>query len=142
MQEIMGKFSRVVADPGKFIAGWKQDTDRKVIGCAPMHVPEELIHAAGMLPVIMWESSQPISVANRHVQSNMCGYGRSVLDNALAGKLDFLDGWIFLDCCMTPRGVAFFIERHLKPFFYGPATCLFCLMNSRQKARLSVSCVI
>ncbi|HEX78194.1 MAG TPA: 2-hydroxyacyl-CoA dehydratase [Dehalococcoidia bacterium] len=69
---------------------------KKVIGVFDPHMPEELIHAAGMLPWRVtgtWKDSIPLASVYRLAIS--CGYPNHVLESLLAGELDFLDGAVF-----------------------------------------------
>ncbi|MBI5419127.1 MAG: 2-hydroxyacyl-CoA dehydratase [Deltaproteobacteria bacterium] len=46
--------AEVSADPARAVSRWKALTGRKAVGCLSGCVPEEAIHAAGMLPVSVW----------------------------------------------------------------------------------------
>lgn len=114
MKKTLEKFIAVANDPYSSIAKWKKDNNKKVIGVVPMHIPEEIIHAAGMLPVVLWESDEPSSIANAHSQPTMCGFPRGVFNDAMKGRLDFIDGMIFSDDCLGERQFAFLIQRNIK----------------------------
>jgi benzoyl-CoA reductase subunit C len=73
MEATLKKIFDVVNDPYTSIAQWKEETQKKVVGCMPMHLPEELVHAAGLLPVIFWRSNEPITLGHSHVYSFNCG---------------------------------------------------------------------
>ena len=65
---------------------------KKVIGTFTPYVPDEVIYAAGMLPWRItgrWESA---SLARAYRPLNACFYHTHVLESALRGELDFLDG--------------------------------------------------
>jgi len=83
-----------------------------------MHVPEEIIHAAGILPAIILGSDEPITLANSYLQPHNCALVRSNLDMALTGKLDFLDGMVFPDICDSIQCVSDVWKRHKPGFFY------------------------
>jgi benzoyl-CoA reductase subunit C len=102
-EDILNKFMDIVEDPFKTLKNWKNANKKKMIGCMPMQIPEEIIHAAGILPIVIPESHEPITVASRHIQNFFCGYARSVIDAVLKKKLDFLDGMVFQDTCHTMR---------------------------------------
>lgn len=86
---------------------WKHSNNKKVIGCLPMYFPEEFVHAAGMLPIILFGSDEPITLANKHLMTNSCGLVRSTFDSLLKGKYGFLDGIAALLVCDQVR---FFFE--------------------------------
>lgn len=117
-KQIWDKLLAIADDPFTTLNNWKQLHGKKIIGCLPMYFPEEIIHAAGALPVVIPESEEPISVGHAHIQTYMCGYARSCLDTALKGKYSFLDGWVGPDTCHTIRGLSQLIEHNIKPTFY------------------------
>jgi benzoyl-CoA reductase subunit C len=102
-EDILKKFKSIAENPYESLENWKESTKRKIIGCMPMQIPEEIVHAAGVLPVVVPENREPITVASKHLQSFFCGYSRSVIEAALKKKLDFLDGMVFQDTCHTMR---------------------------------------
>lgn len=83
---------------------WKKDTAKKIIGCSGLHVPEEMIYALGMLPVVLFCGPEPITLGDRHWQAYMCSPVRGITDLACRGQLDFLDGMVIHDCCHEIRG--------------------------------------
>jgi benzoyl-CoA reductase subunit C len=104
VDDVWSKFANVADNPLDHLARWKKTTGRNIIGCHPMHCPEEIIHAAGALPITMLGSGGPITLANKHLQSTfICMPVRYNLDSALGGRLDFLDGMIFPDICEETR---------------------------------------
>jgi benzoyl-CoA reductase subunit C len=117
MEATLKKIFDVVTDPYSSIAQWKEEEKKKVIGCMPMHLPEELVHAAGLEPVIFWRSNEPITLGHSHVYSFNCGLTRSIVDDAVKGKLSFLDGMIFYDICLQGRELPFIINRNARPAF-------------------------
>jgi benzoyl-CoA reductase subunit C len=114
---ILGVLKDLVKDPCGGLAEWKATHQKKIIACMPMQIPEEIIHAAGALPVIIPESKEPVTIATKHIQNFFCGYARNIIDVTLKGKLDFLDGMIFQDTCHTMRPMFDIINaNHSFPF--------------------------
>ncbi len=79
---------------------------RPTIGYLCTYVPEEIIHAAGFAPMRILPDTAPATRADAHLQSYTCGLARSCLNQALAGKLDALDGVVFAHTCDTMQGLA------------------------------------
>jgi len=117
MEATLKKIFDVVTDPYTSIVQWKEQSQKKVVGCMPMHLPEELVHAAGLQPVIFWRSNESITLGHSHVYSFNCGLTRSIVDDAVKGKLTFLDGMIFYDICLQGRELPFLINRNARPAF-------------------------
>jgi benzoyl-CoA reductase subunit C len=116
-QDVLGFFRKLVKEPYRGLRDWKTAQGGKIIACMPMQIPEEIIHAAGALPIVIPESKEPVTIATKHLQNFFCGYARNVVDVALKGKLDFLDGMIFQDTCHTMRPMFDIINaNHPFPF--------------------------
>ena len=117
MEEIMKQFVEYPSDPYGSIAKWKDNNKKKVIGVFPMWIPEEIIHAAGMLPVVMWRSNEAITWGYAHVPPYNCAINKSVVDDAVKGKLKFMDGMVFLRQCLQSQEVPFIVENNRPPAF-------------------------
>lgn len=106
MRETLDIFAAAAGDSLGYARAWKERTGRPVIGSFPMHFPSELAHAAGALPVIIQEVDEQITDGEAGVFSFYCGYNRSVVDQALKGRFDFLDAIMFGDHCVQLLGTA------------------------------------
>lgn len=119
MDSLIAGFAEVVREPYKYLSQWKKKTGKKIIGCFPMYVPEEIVHAGGMLPVIVMDSQDPIAQADRYMMTCTCHLVRSTFDLALRDKMSFLDGLIFPDICEPVQLVADVWRVHRPaPFHY------------------------
>ncbi len=99
MEDRLQKLIEGYKDPKRtqWALEWK-NRGGKVIGFASAYVPEEVLHAAGILPwriVGAWHRNTPNAGVYRPDYS--CGYCTNVLESVLAGELDFLDGLIIPD---------------------------------------------
>ncbi|GAA0182952.1 (R)-2-hydroxyisocaproyl-CoA dehydratase subunit beta [Clostridium sediminicola] len=85
------------------VKAWKAQ-EKKVIGTICCHVPEEIIHAAGMLPVrVRATGCTDSSEAETWMSSLSCSYARSCLQYLMDGTYD-IDGLITSDgCTMASR---------------------------------------
>ncbi|WP_456486318.1 2-hydroxyacyl-CoA dehydratase subunit D [Candidatus Alkanophaga liquidiphilum] len=118
-------FLKAVENPYKTVSEWKERTGKKVIGCYPMWLPRELVHAAGLLPVVVWRSDEPVTIGHAYVHTFNCGLTRSFVDDAVRGKLDFIDGFIIYRTCLQAQELPFILEQHVRPayleYLYLPA---------------------
>jgi benzoyl-CoA reductase subunit C len=110
-EEILAKFNEWATFPGESLSRWKEQNKKKIMGCFPMDIPEEMIHAAGMLPVVMWENSEPIILGHAHISPYNCGIIRSVIDDSAKGNLDFLDGIVSYETCLQARHLPFILQK-------------------------------
>ena len=67
MSQILDKFLAIKDKPYQAAEAWKSEHNQPVIGIAPMHFPEELVHAAGMLPIVLRPGDEPITLGNAHM---------------------------------------------------------------------------
>lgn len=117
MEEILKRLVDISQDPYRYVAEEKQRTGKKVIGLTPMHLPEEIFHASGLLPVEMWSSNEPITDGHAHVTPYYCGLTRSIVDDLLKGKLSFIDGVVTYETCIQARTIMLIMEKNCEiPF--------------------------
>ena len=102
------------------IERWKEKGG-KVIGYYCTYVPEEVIHAAGMLPYRMRATGSTGTELGDVYSSHLsCSFVRHSLDQAMRGEYNFLDGLVALFSCDHIRRL-FDVWRHGKiEFPYSP----------------------
>lgn len=89
----------VLKDPAGYVQKLKAADVRKVVGTFCSYAPEEIILAAGAHPLRLFGSGEKIHQAEAHLQSYCCSLVRGALEDALAGRLAFLDGIVFPHTC-------------------------------------------
>lgn len=98
--------------------GWKQ-AGKKVFGYFCNYTPEEIIHAAGVIPVRIRGATENIELADAHLPTYCCSYIRSALDQALKGRYSYLDGTVFPKTCDMTRVLPSIWKRNIKvPYQY------------------------
>jgi benzoyl-CoA reductase/2-hydroxyglutaryl-CoA dehydratase subunit BcrC/BadD/HgdB len=81
------------------IEDWRQQ-GKKVLAYYCPYVPEEMIVAAGMMPFAMRATGSASSEeGDIYAHSATCSFIRHILDHAMNGAYNFLDGFISIDCC-------------------------------------------
>jgi bcr-type benzoyl-CoA reductase subunit C len=96
------QIEEAVQNPLEPIVRWKARSGGKVVGCLacmPPFAPEELIHAAGMLPVGLWGAEIPVRLADVKLQSFACSVARTSLEMGLNEALSVCDGFLFPSTC-------------------------------------------
>jgi benzoyl-CoA reductase subunit C len=104
-------FRAVLQAPLENARKWKEKTGGKVVGHLLPDVPEEIIHAAGALPVAIEGASVPVSHAQAHIPGYTCAHAMGALELGLRGGLDVLDGMLIPYVCDTTRNL-FHIWNH------------------------------
>ena len=92
-------YQDAVDDPYAYAARWKAKHQQPVVAHFCSYTPEEVIWAAGALPLRIFGQSKRIMAADTHLQSYSCSLVRGALEDALGGHLDFADGFVFPHTC-------------------------------------------
>ena len=84
-----------------------------VIGYLCCVVPEEIIYAAGALPVRIVGTPDELERAQLHVPPNTCPFMRSCLDAGLRGLYDYLDGVVIPTTCDVVSAMDYFWDEYV-----------------------------
>ena len=96
---------REIADrPGRQVKKYKENGG-KAVGCFPVYTPEEIIHAAGMLPVGLWGGQTDIDEAKAYVPAFACSIMQSCLEYGLRGVYDDISAVLIPSMCDTLKCV-------------------------------------
>ena len=78
---------------------------QKVMGWVCTYVPEELLHAAGALPVRItgYAREADLQEGTAYFYVNNCSFARSCLQLGLKGEYDYLDGFVAGSTCDAAR---------------------------------------
>ena len=82
---------------------WLAKNNGEVVGCFCSYAPEELIYAAGHLPVRMLGSHEPQEVTEPHIFGMYCPFCRDVLAQGLKGRFDYMKGIMIAQSCLHLR---------------------------------------
>ncbi len=99
--DALSRLMEMRRDPYAWARSWRERTGGKVMGFFCCCAPEEIVHAAGGLPVRITGENRAVSRGAAHLQSYCCSLARTGLDMALDGTLSFLDGTVFVHTCDT-----------------------------------------
>ena len=100
---LLNEFKTVSENPAKQLADFKA-AGKKVIGVLPYYAPEELVYAAGMVPMgICGSNPKTISRAKEYCATFYCTIAQLALEMLLDGTMDQLDGIITPTICDTLR---------------------------------------
>lgn len=103
--EIIEKLEKAALHPAKTVMDSIEITGKPAIGCFPVHTPEELIYAAGALPVGMWGGNTELQLADKYLQSFCCSIMRSNMEYAMKGNYNMLCGVLIPTFCDTLKCV-------------------------------------
>ena len=101
-KEIINEFKAIADNPRKAMDDYKKETGKGAVGIMPVYCPEEIVHAAGYLPVGMWGAQKKqISKARTYLPPFACSIMQSVMELQLEGVYDDLEAVIFSVPCDT-----------------------------------------
>lgn len=98
-------FVEEARNPKKTIANAMKETGKKAFGVFPIYTPEEIIYAAGLLPVGMWGGQTTFMNVDKYIQSFCCSIMRANLELGMKGEYDFLEGVFIPTYCDTMKAI-------------------------------------
>lgn len=82
-----------------YVSAWK-DQGKKVVGYVCSYMPEEILHAADILPYrITGKGVSDMSQADAYLSRVNCSFSRCCLELGFRGEYDFLDGAVWINGC-------------------------------------------
>ena len=103
LDAILNELVKDSQSPKQLLQQYKAE-GKKVIGVLPYYAPEELVYAAGMVPMGIWgTNTKTISRAREYCATFYCTIAQLALEMMLDGTMDQLDGIITPTICDTLR---------------------------------------
>lgn len=100
---VMDRFAEVAKNRHEYARDWKKRTGGRVLGYFCTYMPEEILYAAGVMPVRILGSHEPQDVTERHIYSMFCPFCRDCLAQGLKGRFEYLDGVGMAHTCLHIR---------------------------------------
>ncbi|HZK85788.1 MAG TPA: 2-hydroxyacyl-CoA dehydratase family protein [Desulfosporosinus sp.] len=101
IENIISELSSISTNPKKAMEDYKKETGKGSVGVMPYYAPEEIIHAAGFLPVGIWGGQTAITKARAYLPPFACSIMQSVMEMQLEGVYDDLEAVLFPVPCDT-----------------------------------------
>lgn len=101
LQNLINELETAAKHPAKTVRQAMEISKKPAIGCFPYYTPDELIHAAGFLPVGLWGGQSDIKLADVYLQSFCCSIMRENVEQGMKGYYDFLSAVIIPTYCDT-----------------------------------------
>lgn len=97
-RDLFAKFHEIAANPtaqkDRYLAEGK-----KVVLTAPVYVPEEIIHAMGLVPMGAWGADIQINEAKRYFPAFICSIMQSILELGIAGSYEGVSAIVIPSLC-------------------------------------------
>lgn len=103
MSGLFDQFKSWYEDRHDYAKAWKQKTGRQVVATMCTYTPEEVLIAAGMLPVRVLGAHEPQNVTEPHIFGMFCPFSRDSLAQGLLGRYDYCTGVTLTQACIQYR---------------------------------------
>lgn len=117
MSNIDSLLKKFDVSPYELIKKYKAE-GKKIVGCAPVYVPAELVYAADMVPMGLWGSEGEISAAKQYFPAFYCSIVQRNLEMALTGMLDDLSAVMISIQCDSLKALGQNWKRAIKNMEY------------------------
>lgn len=117
MSNIDSLLKKFDVSPKELVAKFKAE-GKKIVGCAPVHVPVELVYAAGMAPMGLWGSQGEISASKQYFPAFYCSIVQRNLEMALNGTLSDLSAVMIPIQCDSLKALGQNWKRAVKDMEY------------------------
>jgi benzoyl-CoA reductase subunit C len=94
---------------------WKREhPGGKAVAFFPVYAPVEIVHAAGMLPVLLSGAGDQLDIqhADSRFGSFICSIIKTTMEMAMTGHLEPFDGLLFSSICDSARNLCFVVKRN------------------------------
>jgi len=102
IEELLSLFQEISENPREQMDEYLME-GKKIIGCFPYYVPEEIIAAAGMVPFGLWGKHGTPKAAKEYFASFYCSIAQMGLEMVLDGTLEGISGILCTTLCDTLR---------------------------------------
>lgn len=102
------------------VRAWKeQHPGAKAVGFFPVYAPLELVHAAGMLPVLVSGAGDRLDIqhADSRFGSFICSIVKTTMEMAMTGHREPLDAFFFSSICDSARNLCFVVKRNFPQMY-------------------------
>ncbi len=100
-EEYIEKLLKISASPHEAVETAAKKTGKKLVGWVAPYAPEEIIYAAGAIPVGLWGGNVELQNARTYLPSFACSIMQSILEYETRGTYDCLNAVIIPAPCDT-----------------------------------------
>jgi benzoyl-CoA reductase/2-hydroxyglutaryl-CoA dehydratase subunit BcrC/BadD/HgdB len=103
---IIKELTEISKNPAKAVEEFTAKSGTGAVGVMPVYAPEELIHAAGYLPVGIWGGQKSIKKARTYLPPFACSIMQSVMEMQIEGAYDDLKAVLISVPCDTLKCIS------------------------------------
>ncbi len=98
IDELLARFHEVAVSPRKQLDSYLAQ-GKKVVACAPVYTPEEIIHSMGLVPMGVWGAEMEVSEAKKYYPAFICSVMQTVLELGITGKYKGVSAIVIPSLC-------------------------------------------
>lgn len=91
-------FEDAVNAPGRMMSEYIKK-NKKIIGCFPLYIPEQIVYALDMIPFGMWGSEREVTAAKNYFPAYVCGILQTNFELAIRGAYDGISAVMITTLC-------------------------------------------
>lgn len=99
LMDELALLEQAVTNPAGYATEWKRENSGRIIATICSYTPIEILIAADALPLRVFGSGGEFSFSDTLLQTYCCSLVRSILNDVLSGKLNYIDGAVFPHTC-------------------------------------------
>ncbi len=98
VEQILQKFHKIADSPKEQLKNFLKQ-NKKVIACAPVYNPEEIIHSMGLIPFGTWGGDTLVREAKAYFPSFICSIMQTILELGINGSYEGVSAIIIPSLC-------------------------------------------
>ena len=100
VKQLLNNFHNIANSPDKQLKEYLKQ-GKKVIACAPVYTPEEIVHSMGMIPFGTWGADIELKESKSYFPAFNCSIVQSILELGKTGVYDGISAIIVPSLCDT-----------------------------------------
>ena len=105
MSKMQSILEKLAINPVQAVEDYKKKTGKGAVGCIAPYTPEEIIHAAGMLPIGLWGGQVELNKVRAVLPAFACSIMQSIKELELSGSYDLLTAVLCPSACDTLKAI-------------------------------------
>ncbi|NMA49653.1 MAG: 2-hydroxyacyl-CoA dehydratase [Tissierellia bacterium] len=98
LKEILNEFHEIASNPKAQLKKYLVE-GKKVIACAPVYTPEEIVHSMGLVPFGTWGADMELKDSKSYFPAFICSITQSILELGINKEYDGISGIIIPNLC-------------------------------------------
>lgn len=98
LKRVLDKFHEVAANPKGQLKKYLEE-GKKVVACAPVYTPEELIHSMDLVPFGTWGADMELKESKRYFPAFICSIAQSILELGAGGEYEGVSAIVIPNLC-------------------------------------------